>query len=260
MNLGLAGKNVLITGGTHGIGFATAIALANEGCNIAVCSRTNQRINHTLKNLQLFNINSVGKKVDVLIAKDIEKFCKYIISKWGNIDILINNVGGGGRWGSEIIEDTSEEVWNDVYNKNAMAAIRFTRFFIPYMKKKNWGRVITVSSIFGREGGGRPWFNMAKASEISLMKTLSMDNRLVRNGITFNSVAPGGIMIPGTGWEDERKKSPKKFNKMIDSEYPLGRMGTPEEVANLITFLCSNKSSLINGACIPIDGGQGSAF
>ncbi len=128
------------------------------------------------------------------------------------------------------------------------------------MRKQKWGRVITISSIYGREGGGRPWFNMAKSAEISLMKTLAMTRYLIRDGITFNSVAPGGIMIPDTGWERERKENPEEFEKMVDRQFPLGRLGTPEEVASVVVFLASEKASLVNGASIPVDGAEGKSF
>ena len=128
-------------------------------------------------------------KVDVLKPKQISKFCQKIIKRWGSIHILVNNVGGR-RWGDKNILKTQEKVWSDVYDKNVMAAIRFTKFFIPLMKKQKWSRVITVTSKYGRESGGRPWFNIAKSAEISLMKSLSKDKSLVRYGITFNSIAP----------------------------------------------------------------------
>ena len=157
-------------------------------------------------------------------------------------------------------EKTPLDVWIDVYNKNALSAVRFTMAAIPFMRKQKWGRVVTISSIQGREGGGRPWFNMAKSAEISLMKTLAMNPALARDGITFNSVAPGAIMISDTGWEKEQKKNPDKFKRMVEGQFPLGRLGTPEEVANVVVFLCSQKASLINGASIPLDGGEGRSF
>lgn len=260
MNLGLSGKNVVVTGGTHGIGLATALTFAKEGSNVAVCSRTKERVESAVQTLHKINENCFGLQVDVLNPSDINTFCISVIKKWKTIHILINNVGGGGRWGREIVEETPDDVWIDVYNKNAMAAVRFTVFFLPFMRKQKWGRVVTVASKYGREGGGRPWFNMANSAEISLMKTLSMNPDLVRDGVTFNSVAPGGIMIPGTEWEAEMSKNPNEFNKMIMNQFPLGRMGTPGEVANVIAFICSEKSSLLNGAAIPIDGGESSAF
>ena len=121
-------------------------------------------------------------------------------------------------------------------------------------------RVITITSILGKEGGGRPWFNMAKASEVALMKTLSLTKYLVRDGITFNSIAPGGILIQGAGFEKEKDDNPKEFEQMIDNEYPLGRMGTTEEVASVVAFIASDLSSLVNGAQITVDGGQTKAY
>jgi 3-oxoacyl-[acyl-carrier protein] reductase len=121
--------------------------------------------------------------------------------------------------------------------------------------------VVTITSIYGgKEGGGRPWFTMAKAAETGLMKSLSAMAYLVREGITFNSVAPGGIDIAGTGFDDEKRRDPVAFERMIDAEYPLGRLGTPEEVAAVVAFLCSTQASLVNGANITVDGGQSRSF
>ena len=128
------------------------------------------------------------------------------------------------------------------------------------MRKEKWGRVVCVTSIYGKEGGGRPWFNMAKAAEISLMKSLALTRYLVRDGLTFNSIAPGGIFIKGAGFEDEQRRDPDAFKKMIDSEYPMGRMGRAEEVANVIAFVCSERAALVNGANIVVDGGQTRSF
>lgn len=260
MSSGISGKVALVTGGSHGIGLATARALGEEGCRVAICARDVERLHSACEDLKDQGIEIIGIPADVLIPSDIERVMGKIIETWSTIHILVNNVGGGGRWGSPVIEDTPEDVWVDVYNKNAMAAVRFTRQSIPYMRKQKWGRVITVSSIYGREGGGRPWFNMAKSAEISLMKTLAMTHYLVRDGITFNTVAPGNIMIAQTGWEKESKDNPDEFNRRLQSDFPLGRLGTPEEVAAVIVFGCSEKATLLNGATIVVDGGESSCF
>jgi 3-oxoacyl-[acyl-carrier protein] reductase len=128
------------------------------------------------------------------------------------------------------------------------------------MRKAKWGRVVCVTSIYGKEGGGRPWFNMAKAAQTSLMKTLALTPYLARDGLTFNSVAPGGIAIPGTGYDKEQAENPKAYAEKMDRDYPLGRLGTPDEVAATIAFLCSEAASLINGANIVADGGQSRSF
>jgi 3-oxoacyl-[acyl-carrier protein] reductase len=255
MDLGLSGKYALVTGGSHGIGRAIALALADEGCNVAICARNEQRIDEVVKEIT-HNANGIGIKADTTNPQDIERVVDIINSTWGRLHILINNVGGGGSWGSDDVEQTSENVWQEVYDKNVTAAIRFTMRCLPLMRKEKWGRVVTVSSTCGREAGGRPWYSMAKSAQISFMKSLSIKHNLVRDGITFNSVAPGQIMIPDTGLDRKQKDDPAGFNKFVLDNFPLGRMGSPEEVANVVTFICSDKAQLLNGASIVIDGGQ----
>jgi 3-oxoacyl-[acyl-carrier protein] reductase len=257
MDPGLEGKYALVTGGSHGIGLACAKGLAAQGCHVAICSRSQARLDAAVAELATSGVRIVSYVADLLDPGAADAVMDRLDRDWGRLDILINNVGGGGRWGNEIVEDTDPRVWTEVYEKNAMAAIRFTRRALPHMRTAKWGRIVTITSIFGgADGGGRPWFTMAKAAETALMKSLSAMPYLVRDGITFNSVAPGGIYIPGTGFDEERDRDPAAFQKMIDEEYPLGRLGTPEEVAAVVTFLCSVQASLVNGANITVDGGQ----
>lgn len=260
MDLGLNGKYALVTGGSHGIGRSIALALAEEGCNVAICARKKGWIEHTTAEVRTKGVEAIGIVADVLVPEDISLVMETMIGAWRTIHILVNNVGGGGRWGSEIVEDTEEQIWMDVYNKNVLAAIRFTVKAIPHMREQKWGRVVTITSIYGREGGGRPWFNMAKSAETSMMKTLAMTHYLARDGITFNSVAPGDIMIPDTGWDRERRENPDRFVAMTNEKFPLGRLGTPEEVASVVAFLVSEQASLVNGASIAVDGAESYSF
>ena len=260
MDLGIKGRHALITGGSHGIGLAAAMSLAAEGVNIAICSRSEMRLKEAASKLSTFKTEVLTFQTDVLVPDEIEKTVTSIIDKWGGVDILVNNVGGGGRWGLPSVEDTEEKVWLEVYEKNALAAIRFTRAFIPEMRRRKWGRVVTVTSRLGREGGGRAWFNMAKAAQTSMMKTLGMTPELLRDGITFNSVAPGGVFIEGTGWDEEKRRDQKAFEAKTLQEFPMGRLGNPEEVGDVIAFICSKRSSLVTGAAIAVDGGESRAF
>ena len=255
MELELKGKDALVTGGSHGIGRSIALALADEGCNVAICARRYSRIEKVVGELKERGVEALGIRGDVLVHADINRITKTVIATWDGIHILINNVGGGGRWGEARAEETSEDVWLEVYNKNALAAVRFTMWAIPFMREQKWGRVISIGSIHGKEGGGRPWFNVAKSAEISLMKSLAIQRYLARNNITFNTVSPGAIGIPDTGWVREPENNPGGVDK-----YPLGRLGTPEEVANVVAFLCSDKASLVNGACVVVDGGESRSF
>ncbi len=173
MDLKIKGKYALVTGGTHGIGRAIALALADEGCSVCVCSRNKERVEETASELKKRGVDCIGIEADATVKSDIKKVMKGIIEKWGAIHILINNVGGGGRWGSDIVEETEEKTWLEVYDKNALAAVRFTMLAIPYMRKQKWGRVVTITSIFGREAGGRPWFGMAKSAQTRCMKALA---------------------------------------------------------------------------------------
>ena len=143
-----------------------------------------------------------------------------------------------------------------------MQALPFVLHDLLYlnMRQQKWGRVVTVSSIVSREADGRPWYIVAKGAELSLMKSLAVRKELVRDNITFNSVSPGAIMIPNTGWQEEKEKDPQTFQEMLNTQFPLGRMGTPEEVASAVVFLCSDQASLVNGANIVVDGGQSKSF
>lgn len=255
MDLGIKGKYALVTGGSHGIGLAIARALADEGCHVAICSRTRERLSKASLDLKQRDVKVLDIPADVMVPQDIERVVQTVIHEWNRIDILVNNVGGGGHWGKESIEETPEDVWTDVYNKNAGAALRFIRLVLPSMRKNKWGRIVTISSTNGLDVTGRPWYGVAKSAEISLMKALSARFELARDGITFNTVAPGAVMIPDTHWEKELEKDPEAFKEMVDKQFTLGRLGEPEEIAHVVAFLCSKKASLLNGACIVANGG-----
>lgn len=258
MIFNLQGKRALVTGGTHGIGLCSARLLSKAGCQVAVLGRTSKRLSDFCGEFATENDENLAIKCDVLSPKDCENVCSLIDEKWGGLDILVNNVGGGGRWGNEDVTQTKLEVWNDVYQKNTGAQIIFTNHFLPNMKRAGWGRIITISSIYGKETGGRPWFNVAKAAQIAFTKNYSKNTEFTKNGITFNSISPGVIYIEDTGIEQDLKS--EQFLQKIENNSPLGRFGTPEEVANVVLFLSSCEASLINGANIPVDGGQSFAY
>ena len=237
MNLGLEGKTALVTGGSHGIGLATALELAREGCDLHIASRTMARLALAVGRFY-GKTTCLAHQFDALDPASVDRLIAEI-SKTGGVDILINNVGGGGTWGTTPLE-TPLETWSQVYQKNTGAAVQLTVGLLPAMLERRWGRVVTISSIHGREAGSNPWFMMAKGAEIALMKGLAVDPSLAEKGVTFNTVAPGIISIPGKDTEPSR--------------------GIPEDVANAVVFLCSQQARHINGACLVVDGGEGKAF
>jgi 3-oxoacyl-[acyl-carrier protein] reductase len=257
MELNLKGKTALITGGTHGIGKAITMSLALEGCNVIFVSSNKDRVDFMIGEMeplrQKLEFNYAGFCHDLTQENEIRNCLKNIytlIRDIGTIDILINNVGGGGRRGDRMWEITQQDIWEEVMAKNLFVSSMFTMHLIPDMIKKKWGRVVTISSIYGKESGGRPWFTAAKSAQIAMMKELSRNRRYVSSGITFNTVCPGYI--------DIRDNQKIEYLEAID--IPATRYGDPFEVANVVSFLCSDKASYVNGACITVDGGLSHSF
>lgn len=253
MNLGLLRKRVLVTGGSHGIGLAIAEAFLLEGAKVVILSR---RPEVAWKDCSAIAQSSGGSNYvwaipcDVTRREEIGVAITNIKTRWGGVDILINNVGGGGRWGREPFHHKNNATyWEQIHWKNAGVAERFTTRLLPYMIANKWGRVISIASLYGRESGGlRPWFTAAKAAMIAFSKEMSRQPLYARSNITFNTVAPGSVDI----WESGEQG--------CHDNLPMGRIGKPEEVANLVLFLASDKAAWINGACIAIDGGEGRSF
>lgn len=260
MDLGLKGKFALVTAGSHGIGRSIALALAAEGCNVAIIARGKPNIERVVGELEARGVRALGIVADLADHAELARSYQEVITQFNGLHILVNNVGGGGRWGSEDPEETPESVWREVLDKNLFSALRLTMKALPLMRRQRWGRVVTVTSVYGVEAGGRPWFNIAKVSQTVLMKNLARMAKFARSGITFNSVAPGAVMIPDTGWEAEKKRDEMQFAKYVHANFPMGRLGTPEEVANVVVFLCSERASLVNGASILVDGGESHVF
>jgi 3-oxoacyl-[acyl-carrier protein] reductase len=262
LNLNFKNKNVFISGATHGIGLACLENFAKLGANVITFSRDQNKINQTIKQIKKYNVKFLVEKGDILDEDFVSNFSKKTLKKFKKIDILIHNVGGGGRWGKENIFKTDSKVWHEVYEKNNRGVIFFSKYFLPSMIKSRWGRVIAIGSVCGIEARAvdRAWFNAAKSAQHAIIKSFSNKHYLTKNNITFNSISPGAIFIKNTGWDEEKKKNPKKFKKFLDNYIPVRKVGTPEDVANACLFLASEYSNYINGSNIIIDGGSSYAI
>jgi 3-oxoacyl-[acyl-carrier protein] reductase len=260
MNLGLQGKTALVTGASRGIGRAIALALAEEGCRVAICARGREKLEATAAEVRACGVECLPIVADATQPDDARRVVETVVGTWNVLHVLVNNVGGAGGRDLRPVEEVPEEQWLEAYNSNALAAVRFTLLAIPHMRRAHWGRVVTIASTKGKEGGGRPWYTMAKSAGIALMKSLALKPDLARAGITFNSVAPGRVLSEGNSWDQFRREDPKRFEETLKQRLPLGRCGTPEEVAAAVVFACSAKASYLNGACIAVDGGESYSF
>jgi 3-oxoacyl-[acyl-carrier protein] reductase len=251
MDLGLRDKVAIVTGGSRGIGKATVLEFADEGCKVVFSARGEEALRETAQTAKRRGAEVLPVQADMTQTEDVERLLREAIMTFGGVDILVNNVGGsrgGMTW------DASDEAWAEALYLNLFAAIRASRLAIPEMRKRGAGRIINISSIYGREAGGAMTYNAVKAGMISWSKSLA--KQLAKDNILVNVVAPGSILFPGGSWERRQIENPQFIDNFVRTEMPLGRFGEPQEVSAMIAFLASERASLMTGACINVDGCQ----
>jgi len=251
VELGLNGKVAIVTGASRGIGRSIALGLAAEGCRLGICARGAERLEQTADEVRAAGAEVLALPVDATDASALEQFVAAVGERYGRIDILVNNVGGGGK---DLFAETTDEDWAGAFDLTLWPAIRASRLVVPWMERQGRGAIVMISSIFRREWGGRPAYNVVKAAENALAK--SMARQYAAKGIRVNAVAPGSIIFPGGSWQRRVDENPERLAEFVRNELPLGRFGYPEEVANVVTFLVSDAASLMIGACVNVDGGQ----
>ena len=254
MDLGIDGRNALVTGGSRGLGLQCALSLAREGVNVAICGRSRDTLDGTTAEIEALGVSALGVVADVSDLSQIGPLHDRVVDALGPPDILVNNVGGSlARSG---ILETDLASLKATFDLNLFGGYELMRLAIPHMREQRWGRIVNIASIYGREWGGGLAYMTAKAALIGATKHAALS--LARDGVLVNSVAPGSISHPGGSWERFQNESPREeVDSFIERNLPMGRFGWPEPVGDTVAFLASERAGLITGACIVVDGGQG---
>ena len=252
MQLGLKGKVAAITGGSEGIGRATALRLAELGAKVAICARRAEVLEQTAVEIKKLGADVLAVVADAKKADDMARFIEQTAQRFGRIDIVVNNAGGTGQSAFDAVDDAAFQ--HDLEIK-VMAQVRTARAVIPHMIKQGGGRIINLNMVGAKQPGAQQFpTTISRAAGLALTKALSKE--LAGFNILVNAVAVGKIKSK----QQERRAA--RSGLSVEEHYaqtgktvPLGRMGEAEEVANVIAFLASDAASYVTGTCINVDGG-----
>lgn len=257
MDLGLKDKVALVAGGSMGLGRAVATELSREGAKIAICALDDPHLPEAAEAIKKETGGEVlAIPADLTDTEQASGFVRKSIEHYGTVDILVNNAGGPP---SVTFLEIDDKLWEYGFRLNLLSTIAMTREVVPIMKEKRWGRIINMTSIAVKQPiDGLILSNTVRSGVIGLAKSLS--NELAPYNVTVNNVCPGYTMTERVRSlskvvAEKKNTTPEKIIKGWESEIPMGRLGTSEEFAALVTFLASELAGYITGAAIQIDGG-----
>ena len=241
------GRRVLVMGGSRGIGRSIALAFARAGASVAICARGVEGLEAARRELEAEGAIAYAAPADLGRAEDIARFVPVAAEALGGINVLVNNASGFGR-------NDDEEGWAVSVAVDLMAIVRASQAALPYLERAGEGAIVNVSSISAQRATKRnPPYGAIKAAVDHY--TASQARMLAARGIRVNAVAPGSVEFPGGSWERRRTDDPDLYNSTL-AQIPFGRMGRPEEIAEVVLFLASRRASWITGQSIAVDGGQ----
>jgi 3-oxoacyl-[acyl-carrier protein] reductase len=247
LNLELENKCVLVSGASRGIGRAIALAFAREGARVCGVARGEA-------DLLTLGVESIIT-ADVSTADGATRAVEGAVTALGGLDVVITNVG---KSFARKADDMDDDDFAKSLDTNLWTASRVAKRAIPHLRARGGGAIAMIGSIWGREAGGAPGYNVAKAGVMALAKALARDH--AKDGIRVNCVAPGSILFPGGGWDRRQQADPEGIAAFVARDLPFGRFGTPEEVADVVVFLCSARARWVSGACVVVDGAQSRSF
>jgi 3-oxoacyl-[acyl-carrier protein] reductase len=245
VDLDLKGKNAIVTGGTRGIGRAIAELLAAEGCNVALCARHEAAVDATVAALAARGVKSWGGRVDVGEIEGLRGWVATAADVLGGLDILVANV-------SALAQSMDDDSWRRSLEIDIMGTVAGVEAAIPFLEKSQAGAIVVVGTTGAIEIAGPPRpYASAKAALVPYVKALARN--LAGKNIRANTVSPGNVYFTGGVWNILEQSNPALFKTMLERN-PMGRMGTPEEVANAVVFLASPRASFITGTNLIVDG------
>jgi len=244
--LELKGRVAIVTGGAQGIGKSIAAQLAQAGANVVIADVAEEMAKATAEEISRKGSEAISIRVDVSNLSSVEEMVKKTLDKFDRIDILINNAG---ITRDALVMRMKEEDWDLVLDINLKGAFNCIKVVSPVMMKQRYGKIVNIASIVGMSGNvGQANYSASKGGLIALTKTCAQE--LASRQINVNAVAPGFIQTSMT------ERLPQEVKEKMASQIPLGRMGNPEDVAGVVLFLVSEKSSYITGEVIRVDGGM----
>ncbi|HEY5072729.1 MAG TPA: SDR family NAD(P)-dependent oxidoreductase [Caulobacteraceae bacterium] len=246
MDLGLKGKKAIVTGGTRGIGRAIADLLVEEGCDIAVCARTADQVKDAVTAFESRGVKAAGETFDVADAEALAAFVDRMAQRLEGLDVFVSNISGAMGGGNDPAS------WRNAVDVDILSTVRGCEAAVPHLEKSGAGAVVVIGTVSAVEiSGPRGPYSAVKAALIPYVKSLARD--LASRNIRANMVSPGSIYFKGGVWNMVEQHMPDLYRSVL-ARNPMGRMGTPQEVASAAVFLASSRASFITGANLICDG------